>query len=76
MSDCNNLIGHDRLIYEEILIKSLGSPADLNKLVPSVESAYVLFRPGFVSASLVYFSEIPLRVRRGSRDFRRVYPIV
>lgn len=51
MSDCNNLIGHDRLIYEEILIKSLGSPADLNKLVPSVESAYVLFRPGFVSAS-------------------------
>lgn len=47
INDCNNLIDRDRFIYEEILIKSLGSPADLNKLVPSVESAYVLFRPRF-----------------------------
>lgn len=47
INDCNNLIGRDRLTYEVILIKSLGSPADLNKLVPSVESAYVLFRPRF-----------------------------
>lgn len=67
MSDCNNLIGHDRLAYEEILIKSLGSPADLNKLVPSAWGIRLClissrFRPRVLL--LVYFSKIPLRVRR------------